>query len=45
MFQSIGRADLQEIYDDGKTEEIVCNFCNTKYEFAHEEIGGLLNNK
>lgn len=42
---SIGRADLQEIYDDGKTEEIVCNFCNKKYEFIHENIGELLKNK
>ena len=42
---SVGRETLQEIYDDNKTEEIVCNFCNTKYEFTNEEIGKLLNNK
>lgn len=42
---SIGRDDLQELYDDGKSEEIVCNFCNKKYEFTHEDIGQLLNNK
>ncbi|MGN0145128.1 MAG: Hsp33 family molecular chaperone HslO [Clostridium sp.] len=42
---SIGKDDLQEIYDEGKTEEIVCNFCNKKYEFTHENIGELLNNK
>ncbi|MFW2489012.1 Hsp33 family molecular chaperone HslO [Clostridium chromiireducens] len=41
---SIGKETLQEIYDDKKTEEIVCNFCNTKYEFTNEEIGELLNN-
>ena len=40
---SVGRETLQEIYDDKKTEEIVCNFCNKKYEFTSEEIGGLLN--
>lgn len=39
---SIGRETLKEIYDDKKTEEIVCNFCNTKYEFTNEEIGELL---
>ena len=42
---SIGKDDLQEIYDEGKSEEIVCNFCNHKYEFTHEQIGELLKNK
>lgn len=42
---SIGKDDLQEIYDDGKTEEIVCNFCNKKYEFTNEDIGEILKNK
>lgn len=42
---SVGKETLQEIYDDNKTEEIVCNFCNTKYEFTNKEIGNLLNNK
>lgn len=39
---SIGKKDLQEIYDDGKTEEIHCHFCNTKYEFTKDDIGKLL---
>ncbi len=39
---SIGKKDLQELYDDGKGEEIVCNFCNKKYEFTKEDIGELL---
>ncbi|WP_040330169.1 Hsp33 family molecular chaperone HslO [Clostridium ihumii] len=39
---SIGEKDLQEIYDDGKTEEIHCHFCNTKYEFTKDDIGKLL---
>ncbi|HCW53074.1 MAG TPA: Hsp33 family molecular chaperone HslO [Clostridium sp.] len=42
---SIGKDDLQELYDDGKTEEVVCNFCNKKYEFTHEDIGEILKNK
>ncbi|MBE6063682.1 MAG: Hsp33 family molecular chaperone HslO [Clostridium butyricum] len=42
---SIGKDDLQELYDDGKSEEIVCNFCNRKYEFTHEDIGEILKNK
>src|SRR3712207_1021995 len=36
---SIGKKDLEEIYNDNKTEEIVCQFCNKKYDFNHEEIG------
>lgn len=39
---SIGRKDLKEIYEEEKTEEIVCHFCNKKYHFTHEEIGKLL---
>lgn len=42
---SVGKETLKEIYDDGKTEEIVCNFCNKKYEFNNKEIGELLNDK
>lgn len=41
---SIGRKDLTEIYEDGKTEEIKCHFCNKSYQFTHEEIGELLHN-
>lgn len=39
---SIGEKDLQEIYDDGKEEEVVCHFCNKKYKFTNEDIGSLL---
>ncbi|WP_443659535.1 Hsp33 family molecular chaperone HslO [Clostridium algidicarnis] len=41
---SIGRKDLEEIYDDGKTEELKCHFCNKTYLFKHEDIGELLQN-
>ncbi|SUY46964.1 Hsp33-like chaperonin [Clostridium putrefaciens] len=41
---SIGRKDLEEIYDDGKIEELKCHFCNKAYLFKHEDIGGLLQN-
>ena len=41
---SIGKNDLEEIYNDGKTEEIKCHFCNKNYEFNHEDIGQLLKN-
>ncbi|WP_077834736.1 Hsp33 family molecular chaperone HslO [Clostridium felsineum] len=39
---SIGMKDLKEIYDEGKQEEIVCNFCNKKYIFSNKEIGSLI---
>lgn len=39
---SIGEKELQEIYNDGKEEEIKCNFCNTAYNFSNKEIGELL---
>ncbi|MBU3100142.1 MULTISPECIES: Hsp33 family molecular chaperone HslO [Clostridium] len=39
---SIGKKDLEEIYNDGKTEELKCHFCNKNYEFNHEDIGNLL---
>ncbi len=42
---SIGKKDLLEIYNEGKTEELKCNFCNEVYEFSHEDIGKLLEEK
>lgn len=39
---SVGAKDLKEIYDDGKTEELVCHFCNKAYEFTDEDIKMLL---
>ncbi|WP_163194404.1 Hsp33 family molecular chaperone HslO [Clostridium thermarum] len=39
---SIGKADLTEIYEEGKSEEIQCHFCNTSYHFSNDEIGDLL---
>jgi len=39
---SIGKKDLEELYNDGKTEELKCHFCNKNYEFSHEDIGKLL---
>ncbi len=39
---SIGKDELQEIYDEGKEEEIKCHFCNKSYKFNHDEIGELI---
>jgi molecular chaperone Hsp33 len=40
---SIGKADLTELYEEGKSEEIQCHFCNTSYHFTKEDIGNILN--
>lgn len=39
---SIGKKDLEEIYNEGKDEEIKCHFCNTSYIFTNKEIGEIL---
>ncbi len=41
-FISIGESDLRELYEEGESEELVCHFCNKKYEFTHEDMGILL---
>lgn len=41
-FISIGKKDLEEIYNEEKTEELRCNFCNKAYNFTHEDIGKLI---
>jgi len=39
---SIGRNDLLEILGDGKGAELHCHFCNTKYNFTHQDIEMLI---
>ena len=41
---SLGREELQEIRDEGKSFPVECQFCDTIYQFAPEEIDELLNN-
>lgn len=41
---SIGEKDLKSIYDEGKEEEIVCDFCNKSYKFSHDDLEILLKN-
>ncbi|MHC6180781.1 Hsp33 family molecular chaperone HslO [Clostridium sp. JNZ X4-2] len=41
-FISIGSKDLEKIYNEGKSEELKCNFCNKSYIFTHQQIGELL---
>lgn len=42
ILASLGRKDLQELEQDGKTVEVCCHFCNKKYEFSTDEISKLL---
>jgi molecular chaperone Hsp33 len=37
--------DLQEMIEDGKGAEIVCQYCSTKYNFSTEELKEILEKK
>ena len=39
---SLGREELTEIMEEGKTFPVECQFCDTAYEFTPEEIRQLL---
>lgn len=39
---SIGRKELTEILEEGKTFPVECQFCDTVYQFTPEDIRGLL---
>lgn len=39
---SIGREELQRLYEEEETVEVTCQFCDKKYSFSKEEIGKLL---
>lgn len=41
---SIGRKDLEELYQDGKEEKMVCHFCNKTYHFKKADFQRLLEN-
>lgn len=38
---SIGRKELQEMIDEGKSIEVNCHFCNKNYEFTVEDLESL----
>ncbi|MDR7812661.1 Hsp33 family molecular chaperone HslO [Lacrimispora sp.] len=38
---SIGRKELQEMVDEGKSIEVNCHFCNKNYEFTVEDLESL----
>lgn len=39
---SIGKKEISEMIEEGKTIEVNCHFCNKNYEFTVEELGALL---
>lgn len=39
---SIGREELTKLYNEGKKEELKCNFCNKIYEFTKDDIEKLI---
>ena len=39
---SIGKKDLQEMINDGEPIEVVCQFCDKKYQVTVDELKGLL---
>ncbi len=39
---SLPRADIESLMADGKTLDIECDYCRTKYEFTTEQLRGLL---
>lgn len=41
---SIGKKDLEEIIEKDKKAELVCHFCNKKYQFSKEELEKLIEN-
>ena len=41
---SMGKKDIEDLANDEKVE-VVCHFCNSKYEFSKEEIQGILESK
>lgn len=38
----VGRANLNDMVQDGKSIEVNCHFCNSKYEFTVEELKDLI---
>lgn len=41
---SLGKHELQSIIDEDEKAEIVCNFCNKKYEFSKADLQELIKN-
>ena len=40
---SIGKTELEDIIEKEEKAELVCHFCNKKYQFSKEELEEILN--
>ena len=40
---TLGKAELQAMKDEDHGAEIVCQFCQTKYEFSEADLEELIN--
>ena len=36
--KTVGKEELTKILEEDKKAEIVCHFCNKKYEFSEEDL-------
>lgn len=41
---SVGKDEIKKMIDEDKKAEIVCHFCNKKYEFNEDELKNILQN-
>lgn len=41
---SIGKTELEDIIEKEEKAELVCHFCNKKYQFSKEELKNIINN-
>ena len=41
---TIGKDDIKKILEEDGHSEMVCHFCNKKYEFSREDLEEMLNN-
>ena len=40
--KTIGKEELEKIIQEDKKAELVCHFCNKKYEFSENELSNIL---
>ena len=43
MLVSLGKDEIDQMIEEGGNAEIVCHFCNKKYNFSKEELIELRN--
>lgn len=45
IISTLGAKDLKEIVDDGKGASMSCDYCGKSYDFSHEEIAKIFDEK